>query len=482
MKKKNLDMPSNEFKEVGKKLVEWSANYLDNIESLPVLPKVKPGEIKSKIPQLPPIKGESFETIISDLDEKILPGVTHWQHPNFMAYFASTASGPGILADLISSTFNSNGMIWKTSPSLTELEQTVLNWYREMLGFPDYFKGIVYDTASVSSLHAIASAREYIQLGIREKGMSGIPKLRLYCSEHAHSSIDKACLTLGLGLDGIKKIPSNKNFEMIPEELEKAIADDKANGIIPMCVVATIGTTSTTSVDPVDEISKICKNENIWLHVDAAYAGVTSMLPEMKKYFKGIENADSIVSNPHKWLFVPIDFSVLFIQKPDVLKRAFSLVPEYLKTNEDSQVENFMDFGIQLGRRFRSLKLWFVIRYFGVEGLQERIREHIRIAHQFAKWIDQSEDFEKLAPTPFSTVCFRAKPKNINDEEKINEFNERLINEINSTGELFLSHTKLNGKFTLRLVISGIRQEERHAEDAWKLIRNIFYKLTHYSF
>jgi aromatic-L-amino-acid decarboxylase len=369
-------------------------------------------------------------------------------------------------------------MIWKTSPSLTELEQTVLNWYREMLGFPDYFKGIVYDTASVSSLHAIASAREYIQLGIREKGMSGIPKLRLYCSEHAHSSIDKACLTLGLGLDGIKKIPSNENFEMISEELEKAIADDKANGIIPMCVVATIGTTSTTSVDPVDEISKICKNENIWLHVDAAYAGVTSMLPEMKKYFKGIENADSIVSNPHKWLFVPIDFSVLFIQKPDVLKRAFSLVPEYLKTNEDSQVENFMDFGIQLGRRFRSLKLWFVIRYFGVEGLQERIREHIRIAHQFAKWIDQSEDFEKLAPTPFSTVCFRAKPKNINDEEKINEFNERLINEINSTGELFLSHTKLNGKFTLRLVISGIRQEERHAEDAWKLIQKIFYQLV----
>lgn len=477
MKQKNLDMSFEEFKEIGYKLIDWSANYLDNLESFPVLSNVKPGEIKSKIPQSPPLKGENFNEIIADLNEKILPGITHWQHPNFMAYFASTASGPGILADLISSTFNSNGMIWKTSPALTELEQTVLNWYREILGFPEYFKGIVYDTASVSSLHAIASAREYVQLGIREKGMSGIPKLRLYCSEHAHSSIDKACLTLGLGLDGIKKIPSNENFEMIPEELEKAISDDKANGMIPMCVVATIGTTSTTSVDPLEEISKICQKENIWLHVDAAYAGVTSMLDEMKKYFKGIENADSIVSNPHKWLFVPIDFSVLFIKKPEILKQAFSLVPEYLKTNEDSEVENFMDYGVQLGRRFRALKLWFVIRYFGVEGLQDRIREHIRIAHQFAKWIEESEYFEKLAPTPFSTVCFRAKPKNLNNEELINDFNERLINGINSTGKLFLSHTKLNGKFTIRLVISGIRQEERHAKEAWKLINEVYNKL-----
>ncbi|MCX7875176.1 MAG: aminotransferase class I/II-fold pyridoxal phosphate-dependent enzyme [Melioribacteraceae bacterium] len=473
MSNKNLDMNKDEFISVGKNLIEWAANYLENIESLDVLPKIKPGEIKNNLPQSPPFNSEKFDEIISDLDEKILPGITHWQHPNFMAYFASTASGPGILADLISSTFNSNGMIWKTSPALTELEQTVLIWFRKMLNFPESFKGIVYDTASVSSLHAIAAAREYVSLGIRENGMSSTNKLRLYCSEHAHSSIEKACLTLGLGLNGVKKIPINDKFEMITDELEKAIDEDKANGIIPMCVVATIGTTSTTSVDPVDEISKICQKQNIWLHVDAAYAGVTSMLPEMKKYFTGIENADSIVTNPHKWLFVPIDFSVLFIRKPETLKKAFSLVPEYLKTNEDSEVENFMDYGIQLGRRFRALKLWFVIRYFGVEGLQKRIREHIRIAQLFSNWVDESEEFERLAPVPFSTVCFRYKPKSINDENKLNELNEKLINKINETGRLFLSHTKLNGKFTIRLVISGIRQEERHAKEAWELIKNL---------
>ena len=467
---RNLDMPSGEFKEVGKKLVDWSANYLDNLESFPVLPNVKPGDIKAKLPQLPPQKSESFEQIISDLDNIILPGITHWQHPKFMAYFASTASGPGILADLISSTFNVNGMIWRTSPSLTELEQTVLVWYQEMLGIPKNFKGIVYDTASVSSLHGIASAREYVQAGIREKGMSGAPKLRLYCSEHAHNSIDKACLTLGLGLDGIRKISCDENFAMIPSELERAIKEDRVKGILPMCVVATIGTTSSTAVDPVDEIVEICARENIWLHVDTAYAGITAMLPEMKKYFAGIEKADSIVSNPHKWLFVPIDFSTLYIRKPEVLKRAFSLSAEYLKTAEDSLAENYMDYGIQLGRRFRALKLWFVIRYFGVEGLQTRIREHLRIAQLVAKWIDESDTFELLAPTPFSTVCFRAKPKSISDEGKLNELNEKLMNEVNSTGKAFLSHTKLNGKFTIRLVISGIRQEEHHAEEVWELL------------
>lgn len=475
--KKNLDMPTDEFREVGKKLIDWSADYLDNLESFDVLPKINPGDVKSKLPKAPPLQSESFEAIINDLDNIILPGITHWQHPKFMAYFASTASGPGILADLISSSFNVNGMIWRTSPALTELEQTVIIWYQQMLGIPENFKGIVYDTASVSSLHAIASAREYVQVGIREKGMSGAPKLRLYCSEHAHNSIDKACLTLGIGLDGIKKISSDENFAMKPKELENAIIEDKKNGILPVCVVATIGTTSSTAVDPVEKIAKICERENIWLHVDMAYAGVTAMLPEMKKYFVGMEKADSIVSNPHKWLFVPIDFSTLYIRKPEILKRAFSLSAEYLKTAEDSFAENYMDYGIQLGRRFRALKLWFVIRYFGVEGLQDRIREHNRIAGQVAKWIDESENFERLAPTPFSTVCFRAKPKLITDENALNELNEKLMNEVNSTGEVLLSHTKLNGKFTIRLVISGIRQEERHAEEVWLLLNQKLFHL-----
>lgn len=474
--KKLCDMPANEFKEIGYKLIDWSTNYFENIEKYPVLPKIRPGDIKSKLPNDPPKIGEQFDQIISDLDEIILPGITHWQHPNFMAYFASTASGPGILADIVSSTLNSNGMVWKSCPALTELEQTVLIWYRKMLNLPDAFTGIIYDTASVSSLHGIAAARESLNLEIRNKGMSRMPKLRLYCSEQAHSSIEKAAITLGIGLDGVKKIPVDSDFKMIPSELEKAIENDKKNGIVPFCVVATIGTTSTTSVDPVDEIAELCCKHNLWLHVDAAYAGVTAMLPEMSKYFKGIEKADSIVTNPHKWLFVPIDLSVFYTKKPEILKQAFSLVPEYLKSDEDSLVENLMDYGIQLGRRFRALKLWFVIRYFGIEGLRERIREHIRLAQEFAKWIDENPNFERLAPTPFSTVCFRSIPKGMNEKE-LNEFNEKLINEINSSGKLFLTHTKLNNKFTLRLVVSGIRQEERHVKFAWELIQKKFEEL-----
>lgn len=475
--KKNLcDMPAEEFKTVGYKFIDWSVNYLKDIEKFSVLPNIKPGDIKSKLPAEPPQKGESFDTIIEDLDKIILPGITHWQHPNFMAYFSSTASGPGILADIVSSTLNSNGMVWKSSPALTELEFVVLNWLRKILNLPDGYKGIIYDTASISSLHAIAAAREYLNLDIRNKGLSGIPKLRLYCSEQAHSSIEKAAITLGIGLENVKKISTDSYFRMIPSELETSIKDDLKNGIIPFCVVATVGTTSTTSVDPVDEIAEICKKYNLWLHVDAAYAGSAAMLPEMKEYFKGIEGADSIVTNPHKWLFVPIDLSVLFIKKPKILKRAFSLVPEYLKTNEDDSVDNLMDYGIQLGRRFRSLKLWFVIRYFGVEGLRERIREHIRLAKLFANWIDEHPNFERLAPTPFSTVCFRAKFPNMN-EETLNDFNEKLLHKINLTGKLFLTHTKLNNKFTLRLAVSGIRQEEKHITQAWELIKNIALSL-----
>jgi len=471
MEEKNLcDMPAEEFKSAGYKLIDWSTNYLKNIEEFPVLPDIKPGDIKSKLPSEPPQKGEDFDSIIHDINEIILPGVTHWQHPNFMAYFASTASGPGILADIVSSTLNSNGMVWKSSPALTELEDVVLNWYKKMLNIPDKFKGIIYDTASVSSLHGIAAARENLNLDIRNKGLNSLPKLRLYCSEQAHSSIEKAAITLGIGLEGVKKILVDSHFRMIPSELENAIKQDILNGIKPFCVVATIGTTSTTSVDPVNEIAEICQKYNLWLHVDAAYAGSAAMLPEMKEYFNGIEKADSIVTNPHKWLFVPIDLSVFYISKPEILKRAFSLVPEYLKTREDSIVDNLMDYGVQLGRRFRALKLWFVIRYFGVDGLRERIREHIRLAKLFASWIDEHPNFERLAPVPFSTVCFRAKLSGM-DEDSLNSLNEKLINEINSTKKLFLTHTKLNNKFTLRLVVSGIRQEERHVKQAWELIK-----------
>lgn len=464
------DMPAEEFKKYGYELIDWAANYLENVDSFPVLPNISPGDVKSKLPNHAPQSGEPIKKIIEDVDKIILPGTTHWQHPNFMAYFNSTASGPGILAELISAAFNVNSMLWKSAPASTELEETVLNWFREIINLPKEFWGIIYDTASVSSMHAIAAARENIGFDIRKNGMSGVPKLRLYCSEQAHSSIDKSALTLGIGLDGIRKIPVDSEFRMIPSELERVIKEDRENGHVPFCVVATIGTTSTTSVDPVEEIAKICTRENIWLHVDAAHAGVTAMLPEMNKHFKGIEHADSFVVNPHKWLFVPIDLSILYTRKPEVLKRAFSLTAEYLKTAEDSIATNYMDYGIQLGRRFRSLKLWFVLRYFGVEGLQTRLREHIRLGQLFAKWIDEHPNFERVAPTPFSTICFRAKPIGWNDEIKINELNKKLVNAVNATGKVFITHTKLNNKFTIRLCIAGLRTEEKHVELAWKVI------------
>ena len=468
------DMPVDEFRKYGHQFIDWIADYFKNIESNTVLPDIEPGEIKSKLALEPPQKGESIDAVFSDFEKIIMPGITHWNHPNFMAYFNSTSSGPGILAEMLSAALNVNGMAWKTSPAATELEEVTLNWLKKMLGFPDNFWGIIYDTASISSMHAIAAAREQLaELKFRGKGMSGrkeIPKLRLYASEHAHFSIDKAIITLGIGLDGIRKILVDDKFRMISIELQKAISEDRENGWLPFCVVATVGTTSTTSIDPVREIGEICRKENLWLHVDAAYGGIAAVIPEMKYIFEGIELVDSIVVNPHKWMFTPIDLSAFYITKPEILKCAFSLGAEYLTSSEDSEVTNYMDYGLQLGRRFRSLKLWFIIRYFGVEGIQNRIAEHLRLANEFADWIESHPDFEKMAPTPFSVVCFRAHPKNINDEDELNAFNDKLLDEINKTGKLFLSNTKLNGKFVIRIAVSSIRTMEKNVKDAQHLI------------
>ena len=467
------DMPTSELKKYGHQFVDWIAAYLDEIENYPVLPNIKPGEIKNILPENPPEKGESFESIIADVNDKILPGITHWNHPDFMAYFNSTSSGPGILAELLTAGLNVNAMAWHTCPSATELEEKMINWYKKIFNLPQNFWGIIYDTASTSSMHAIAAAREQLShLKIREKGMIGrseLPRLRIYSSEQAHFSIDKSVITLGFGLESIRKIPVDEKFRMIPGKLKEAIKEDKQNGYLPCCVVATVGTTSTTSVDNIDEIGTICSEENIWLHVDAAYAGTAAILPEMQWIFKGIEKSDSLVINPHKWMFTPIDLSLFLTKKPDVLKRAFSLSAEYL-AGENEDATDFMDYGIQLGRRFRSLKSWFIMRYFGVEGLQNRIREHIRLAKEFAEWIDENPKFERMAPTPFSVVCFRAHPQNITDEDELNELNQKLLDNINSTGKLFLSHTKLNNKFVIRIAISGIRTFEQNVNDARNLI------------
>lgn len=474
------DMPSDEFRKNGHQLVDWIADYLSNIEKYPPLSLVNPGDISKQIPKSPPQKCEEIEKVISDVDKILMEGITHWNHPGFMAYFNSTSSGPGILAEFLTAGLGINGMLWKTSPAFTELERSMMNWFRQMVGLPEKFWGIIYDTASTSSMHAIASAREQLDLGFREKGMAGrsnVPKLALYYSEHAHSSIEKGAVTLGIGLEGIRKIPVNEKFEMISKELERFVEEDLSNGWKPFCVVATVGTTSTTSVDPVEPIAEICKRHNLWLHIDAAYAGVVAMIPEMKWVTKGWKSADSIVINPHKWMFTPMDLSVYFTSKPDILKRAFSLVPEYLKTKQDDEVENLMDYGIQLGRRFRSLKLWFIIRYFGVDGLAERIKQHIELAKEFAEWIKKENDFELMAPVPFSTICFRVNPKN-KTEQQLNELNEDLLDKINSSGKLFLSHTKLNGKFVTRLTIGSIRHERRHIEEAWDLIKECADKLN----
>ncbi len=475
--KENLgDMPTHELKENLQKAVEVVVNYFNEIYEYPVVPWVEAGFVKEQLPDKAPAQGEDFERILNDFEKIILPASTHWNHPGFHAYFNSTSSGPGIIAELLSATLNQNGMLWKTSPSSAELEETVLEWFRKEINLPDNFRGIIYDTASVSSMHAIVAAREKLKFNIRSKGMAGrneLPRLVMYVSEQAHSSIEKGAITTGIGIENVRKIPVNENFEMVPDSLRKSIEEDKRRGYLPFLVVGTIGTTSTTSVDPIDEIAKICKKENLWLHVDAAYTGVVAMLPEFREKFKGIEKADSIVINPHKWLFTPIDLSILFVRDFKHLKNSFSLVPEYLKTGEDETVTNYMDYGIQLGRRFRSLKLWFIFRYFGSDGLKKRLREHLRLAKLFESWVDESERFEKLAPVPFGTVCFRAVHPQIG-KEKLNSFNEVLMNLVNTDGRIFISHTKLNGTFTLRFVVSSIRHNEEEVMKAWKIL-NVFY-------
>ncbi len=475
------DMPAEEFKKYGYKLIDWIAEYLTGVQSMPVLSNVKPGDIKNMLPQHPPERSESMENILQDIDRVIMPGITHWNHPGFMAYFNSTSSGPGILAELLSAGLNVNGMLWKTSPSSTELEQVTLDWFRQMLKLDKDFWGIIYDTASVSTMHAIAAARENISgSGIRTKGLAGgseVNRLRLYASEQVHSSIEKGAITLGIGLEGVRKIPVDNEFKMIPSKLEEAIEEDKKHGWLPFCVVATVGTTSTTSIDPVDEIAGICLREKLWLHVDAGHGGIAALVPEMRHILNGVEKADSLVVNPHKWMFTPVDLSIFFTKKPQVLKQAFSLIPEYLKTSVDSEVENYMDYGVQLGRRFRSLKLWFIIRYFGTDGIIERVREHLRIGKLFASWIDEHPMFERLAPVPLSTTCFRAHPAGMDDEETLNTLNERLMDYVNSTGKVFITHTKLSGKFVIRLVVSGLRTEERHVRLAWEIIQQCLAEL-----
>jgi len=472
------DMSKDDFRRFGHELVDWISDYFEGIESLPVLSQIEPGDLKAQLPSAPPQKGEPMDHILADVDRLIVPALTHWNHPSFFAYFATSTSAPGIFGEMLAAAFDNKAMLWRTSPASTELEEVALDWLRQMMGLDAGLTGIIYDTASVSSMHAIAAAREGVERRIREEGMSGrpdLPLLRVYASEHAHSSIDKAIITLGLGQKALRKIPTDSEFRMNPRALAEAIEEDKRNGIVPFCVVATVGTTSTSSIDPVPAIVEIGEKHALWLHIDMAYAGSAAVVPEFQHLVDGCQRADSVVTNPHKWLFTPFDLSVLYCRHMDLLGRAFSLVPEYLRTPEQAKVRSGSDYGIQLGRRFRALKLWMVIRYFGHEGLAARIREHCRLARLFASWIEESPDWELLAPLPLSLVCFRARPVNESggDEaaaKRLDVLNEAIMHGVNATGQALLSHTKLNDKLTLRLSIGNIRTTEKHVRQVWQLL------------
>jgi aromatic-L-amino-acid decarboxylase len=465
-------MSGTEFRRFGHELVDWIADYFDNIDDLPVLAAIEPGDLKAKLPPTPPEQGEPMEVIVADVDRLIVPALTHWSHPSFFAYFATSTSGPGILGELLTAAFDNKAMLWRTSPASTELEEVTLDWLRQMLGLDPGMIGIIYDTASVSSMHAIAAAREHAEQRIREDGMSGrpdLPLLRIYVSEQAHSSIEKGVITLGLGQRALRKIPTDHEFRMDARALAAAIEEDKGAGYLPFCVVATVGTTSTSSIDPVPEIASICEQHGLWLHVDAAYAGSAAIVPEFRSLLAGCDRADSLVTNPHKWLFTPFDLSVLYCRHLDLLKRAFSLVPEYLRTPEQEKVRSGSDYGIQLGRRFRALKLWMVIRYFGHEGLAARIREHCRLANLFASWVEESRDWELMAPHPLGLVCFRAVPSSVSEKD-LDALNEAIMHGVNSSGRALLSHTRLHDKLTLRVSIGNIRTTEEHVRQVWELL------------
>jgi aromatic-L-amino-acid decarboxylase len=477
------DMDPDSFRASAHAAVDIMADYLETIRDRPVMPNVEPGTLRPLFAQTPPESPEAMGTILADYQRLFEPNVTHWQHPRFLAYFASSASGPGIIGEMLTSVLNSNPMLWRTSPVGTELEQVVIDWIRQALGLPVGFDGLITDTASTSSLLALAAARQAAGFDAAAQGLPArddVPQLRIYCSDEAHSSISKAAMTLGLGRAGVSKIPTNERFELRLDALEEAIAADKAAGIRPIAIVGTIGTTSTTSVDPIAGMAKIAQREGLWLHVDAAYAGVVAIIPERRGPFEGWEQADSIVTNAHKWWFAPVDASILLTRRMPVLRDAFSLVPEYLRTlDRQGPMRDYNEYTPTLGRRLRSLKLWMHLRYFGLEGLRRRILNHIEMANRFAGWVEADPDFQLMAPVPFSTVCFRYRPAGLAAREtdpavaeKIDNMNVRLMDAVNRGGQAFLSHTRINERMTIRVAISNLRTEDPDLELVWDVVRS----------
>ncbi len=461
------DMPPEEFREAAHRVAEITADYLENLESYSVLPDIEPGSVRSALPATAPERGEPLDDILADYQEMIVPKITHWQHPGFLAYFSSVACGPGILGEWLAGGLNSNVMFWQNAPSSTELEETVVSWLRQMLGLPEAFDGMFTDTASISTLNSLVAARHADEdLAARQRGIAGRPetgRLRIYTSAESHSSIEKAAIVIGVGREGVRKIEVDEAFRMKPDALVRAIREDRGRGWRPIAVVATLGTTSTTSLDPVDAIATVCEQEGLWLHVDAAYGGAAGLVPEWRSRLVGWERADSIVVNAHKWMFAPFDASLLLFRRPAVFRDAFSLVAEYMKTPDTGDTHNFNEYGVQLGRRFRALKLWIMIRYFGREGFAARLREHRRLALAFAEWIDAAPCWTRVAPVPLACVCFRF--------DGSDEKNAEILEYVNRSGGIYLSSTRLRGEYVLRMQVGNPRTKLDHVRRCWKVLQ-----------
>lgn len=473
------DMPPEQFRALAHATVDQIANYLERLASLPPLSQAEPGSLANSLPTEAPAAGEPMEQILADVDRLLLPGITHWAHPRFFAYFTSSGSAAGILGEMLTAGINVNAMLWRTSPAATELEWVVCSWLARMMGLPEGLDGHINDTASASTLVALAAAREALDRDIRQRGLAGrreLPPIRVYASEQAHSSVEKAVITLGLGRDGFRAIPTDPDFRMDVAALRRAVEEDLGRGLLPAAVVATVGTTATTSIDPVEAIAELCEEHRLWLHVDAAHGGAMAVVPEWRGVLAGAERAQSLVVNPHKWLFTPIDCSVLYTSRPQVLKRAFSLVPDYLSTPEADRdtgfgARNLMDYGFSLGRRMRALKLWFVLRYYGRDGLAERVRQHVRLAHWLRGRIEISPGWELCAPVPMATVCFRHRPGGVTDEGELEAHNRQILALVNSSAEAFISHAVLGGRFVLRASVGNIRTGPDDVAALWQVLQ-----------
>lgn len=470
------DLDPQEFRRAGHQLIDWIADYLGHPERVAVLPDVEPGALADRLGPEPPLDGTEAAHLLEEFESDIFPHAVHWNHPGFMAYFASGGSTPGILGDALSTALNNVGLLWRSSPALAELEGVTLHWLAQLLGLPESWFGIIHDTASTASLHAVIAARERSKKIARQSGSDlDLNRIVIYASDQAHSSIEKVMGALGRGIDACRKVSTTPAFALRTDALREAISRDLAEGFVPIAIVATVGTTPSTGVDPVDAIADVAAEYSLWLHVDAAYAGAAAILPEKRHYFAGCERADSFVVNPHKWLFVPMDLSVLYSSRPEEYRSALSLTPEYLSSHPHPRAINYMECSIPLGRRFRALKLWYVLKALGSERISGTIREHIRIARLLAGWVDAHPSFERIAPVPFSLVCLRFQPSGASDEDA-DAASERMLSAVNRTGEFFLSHTVLGGRYVMRVAIGHLGTTENHVRRLWALLRNLAEK------